>query len=78
MSGGEQTWRMFEVFEPKNRPAERLEIAVEMARERGLATDRVLVAQATADETTAPAGMELVVSPLVHRWEYRFELGGRR
>ena len=76
-SGRVMIWRAFAVYEPKNRPAERLKIALEMAREQGLPTERVVVSPATAEGTTAPAGVALVASGLVRRWEYRFELTGR-
>ena len=41
-----------------------------------MASKRVVVSPATAEETRAPAGVELVGRANVGRWDYWFELGG--
>ena len=71
------TWHAFGVHEPENRPNERLAIALDMAREQGLATDRVIVGEATAAETKPPAGVTLVGSEIVRWYEYRFKVKSR-
>jgi hypothetical protein len=71
-------WRAFAVNEPKNRPEERLAIALEMALEKGYRTECVIVADLTAAETKTPTGVTLVGSAILQWWEYRFELHQQR